>query len=573
MTQEEKYKITSNEYVDFIISYNGNKATLDKYKDYSVHIINEGFAMIYVPISQVTNQRVYEFGYSSIPDCHALCSDQSLEASGVNSLRRIPALNLRGQGVIVGVIDTGIDYTNPIFRHEDGSSKIISIWDQSIDSENQYPQVIYPAYFGTEYKSEQINQALQSENPLQIVPSVDENGHGTKLAGIAAGSEDNTNNFSGVAPEADLLIVKLKQAKTPLMEFYFIPLDVPCYMEQDIIWAIQYLVDTARRLKRPLAICIGLGSSQGSHEGRGPLGTTVSIAADFAGIAVSIAAGNEGSAKRHFFSTIDSAIGYTTVELNVGENEAGFTMELWGIAPNIYTLDILSPTGERIPKITESLQENLEFSFIFEETLISIDYIMVETKTGNQIILMRLQNPTKGIWKFNVYARSELPGSFHIWLPSDGFISDNTYFIQSNPNTTVTSPGNSLTPITVTAYNPVTGSLYQNAGRGYTLSNTVKPELAAPGVDLQCPALDHNYTTITGTGAAAAHTAGITAMILEWCIVKGNYPGIDTIGIKKFLIRGAQRSEILTYPNQDWGYGILNIYEVFDILRKDTLRT
>lgn len=569
MTPEEKYKITSNEYADLIVIYNGNTASLDKYKNYSPHIMNERYAVIYIPIAQITRRSVYEFGYAAIPTCYALNSEQSLEASGVNKLRRSPALNLRGQGVIVGIIDTGIDYTNPVFQYKDGTSKIVSIWDQSIDSKDRYPNVVYKAFFGTEYTVEQINRALKSDNPLQIVPSLDEVGHGTMLAGIAAGSEDNKNNFSGVVPDADMIIVKLKQAKTSLTDFLSIPLGVPCYMENDIIWAIQYMVDTSRRLRRPLAICIGLGSSQGSHEGRGALSTLASIAGDFPGVAISVAAGNEGTLRRHFYSVIDPAIGYTSVELNVGENETGFTMELWGTAPNIYTIDILSPLGEYIPRIVESLQENREISFVFENTVIDIDYIMVEAETGNQVILFRFKNPTSGTWRFQVYARNYIKGSFHIWLPSDGFISENTYFVQLNANITITSPGNSIVPITVTAYNPNTESLYQSASRGYSASNTIKPEIAAPGVNIQCPSLDHGFTSISGTGAAAAFTAGITAMLLEWCIVKGNYPDIDTVGIKKFLIRGAKRSENLQYPNRDWGYGILDIFNVFDIIRSD----
>lgn len=569
MTPEERYKITSNDYVELLITYNGNPATLDIYKNYSVHIMNEAYAIIYLPTAQLTKRSIYEFGFSAIPDCYSLSGEESLEATGVNKLRRIPALNLRGEGVLVGIIDTGIDYTNPVFQHKDGTSKVAAIWDQTIESADQLPNAIYQPFYGTEYTKEQINQALKSENPFQIVPSKDEIGHGTMLAGIAAGSEDSANNFIGMAPDAELVIVKLKQTKPALRDYFSIPLDVPCFTETDIMWSIQYMVDVSRRLRRPIAICIGLSSSQGSHDGRGALSSLASIAGDFQGITISVAAGNEGNLRRHYYSTIDPAIGFTTVELNVGENEAGFSMEVWGAAPNIYTIDILSPSGEYIPKLAESLQENREIAFFFENTIINIDYIMVEAETGNQVILLRFKNPTSGIWKFQVYARDELQGTCHIWLPSNGFISNNTFFIQSNINTTITSPGNSLVPITVTAYNAITESLYQYAGRGYTASNAIKPELAAPGVNILCPSLNHGFTEMTGTSAAAAINTGAVAILLEWCIVDGNYPGIDTVGVKKFLIRGAKRSESIRYPNRDWGYGILDIYNVFDVIRSD----
>lgn len=572
MTPEEKNKIISNEFFDLILRYNGNPASLEQYKDYSVHIMNEQYAVIYIPVIEITTNFVFQFGYSAIPRCYTLNSAQSLEASGIIRLRRIPAVNLRGEGVVIGIIDTGIDYTNSVFQHEDGTTKIISLWDQSIDSEDQYPKIVYPAYFGTEYNAEQINSALKSNNPYQIVPSVDENGHGTMLAGIAAGSENDEQDFSGVVPDAELIVVKLKQAKENLINFYSIPSNVPCYQGNDMIWAVQYIVEKARSLKFPVAICIGLGTSQGSHDSSGPLNTVVSIIADFPGVAVTVSAGNEGNARRHFYSEIDTTTSPITVELNIGENEKGFTMEFWGDPPTIYTLDILSPSGEYIPRISERLEESRSVSFVFEETVININYILVEAETGKQVIVLTFRNPTPGIWRFQIYGRGDLQGAFHIWLPAGNFITQNTFFLNSNPYTTITSPGNSSVPITATAYNSNLDTLYQNSGRGYSTSNIINPDLAAPGVNIQAPTLNHTFTTITGTGAATAHTAGITAMILEWGIVHGNFPGIDTVGIKKFLIRGAKRNPNILYPNRDWGYGIVDVYNSFNLLRTDILR-
>jgi subtilisin family serine protease len=416
---------------------------------------------------------------------------------------------------------------------------------------------------------EDINRALSSENPLAVVPSVDEIGHGTMLAGIAAGTEVPENDFSGVSPDSELVIVKLKQAKPALRNFFVIPQDVPCYQENDIIWASQYVIEVARRLQRPLAVCIGLGSSQGSHDGEGALSSVLSVGGEFPGVAFSVAGGNEGSARRHFFAEIEPDIGYSAVELNIAEGELGFTMELWGTAPNTYSIDLLSPTGEYIPRITETLRVNREISFVFERTTISIDYEMVEPSTGDQLIMMRFRNPTPGIWRLQVYGRGDLQSSFHIWLPMNGFISENTYFIQSDPYTTITSPGNAFVPITVTAYNPDNNNLYQRAGRGFTRINTIKPEIAAPGVNIQAPDLNQGFTEMSGTSAATAHTAGVVALILEWGSVRGNYPGIDTVEVKKFIIRGAKRNPGLIYPNRDWGYGILDVYNIFNILRSE----
>lgn len=571
MTEVEKYKITNNDYMDLIIQYSNNPAFLEPYREYTPHMMNTNYAIIYVPTSKISQRLVVDYGYSAIPHCYSINSQQSLEASGINKLRRTPTINLQGEGIIIGIIDTGIDYTHPVFQHEDGTSKIIGIWDQSIDSENQYPNLLYPPYFGTEYTSEQINQALQSENPLQVVPSIDEHGHGTMLAGIAAGIENQENKFSGVAPAAELMIVKLKQAKTAVKEFFFIP-NVDCYQETDIMWAVQYLVERSRQFRKPISICIGLGTSQGAHDATGALNSLVSMVADFPGVSIAVAAGNEGNLRRHFYSETNPSATPVPVELNVGENESGFSVEFWGDPPTIYTLDILSPSGEYTPRIIPSLVENREISFFFENTIIIVDYVMVEEETGKQVILLRFQNPTKGVWKFQIYGSGDLSGAFHMWLPSADFVSESTYFLMSNPNITVTSPGNNIVPMTITAYNSDNDTLYLSSGKGYSTSNIINPCLAAPGVNIQCPALNHNFTAITGTGAATAHAAGIAAMLLEWSIVDGNYPGIDTVGIKKFLIRGAKRSNQYNYPNQDWGYGIIDIYNSFNILRTDIMK-
>ncbi|MFT4146451.1 MAG: S8 family peptidase [Mobilitalea sp.] len=565
MTEGERFKITSNDYTDFIINYNQNLRTFERFPEGTTHIMNDRYAILYVPVAQLTSRTIIQYGYSVLPALYGLNSERALEASNILRLRRLPNFNLRGKGVLVGIIDTGINYTDPVFIHSDGSTKVLALWDQTIDSDR------YPAgyFYGTEYLAEEINQALGSANPLEVVPSIDEIGHGTMLAGIAAGNENEANSFSGVAPDADLVVVKLKQAKPAIRDFFLVPQDVPCYQENDIMWAVQYVVNFARSIQRPVSICIGLGSSQGSHDGRGALSDLISVAGNFPGVVMNVSAGNEGNSRRHFFAEIDREVGYSTVELNVGEGEPGFSMELWGAAPNTYSIDILSPSGEYIPRISESLRINRDIGFVFESTSINIDYQMVEASTGDQLILMRFNNPTPGIWRFQVYGRGDLRSTFHIWLPMGNFITDNTYFIQSDPYTTITSPGNSLVPITVTAYNPDNSVLYQRASRGYSRINIIKPEISAPGVNITAPTNETTFTSMTGTSAAAAHMTGFCAMMLEWGIVRGNYPGVDTVEVKKFIIRGAERNPGLIYPNRDWGYGILDAYNVFDILRAE----
>lgn len=563
MTIEEREVIVSEDYADLLIEYNGDLNVFEQFPDAIIHFISGRFAVLHIPEERITDSAILEFGYSAMPTCYGIVSSQSLEASGVVRLRNQPVLNLRGSGVLIGIIDTGIDYTNPIFQYADGTTRIAYIWDQTIQGDN-YPE---GTFYGTEYTREDINAALQSENPLEIVPSTDEIGHGTMVAGIAAGNPVPESDFYGIANSAEFVVVKLKPAKAYLKRFFCIPEDAICYQENDVLFGIQYLTQVAFRINRPMAICVAIGSSQGAHDGRGLSSTFVSSVAAFYGIAVVVAAGNEGNARRHFYSTIDPAVGYVDVELLVGENEGDFFMELWGNAPDLYYVDVLSPSGEYIPRIIGGLTDHRAITFLFESTILLIDYNMVESQSGDQLILFRFRRPAPGIWRFRVYQRGDLEGAINIWLPKEGFISNNTYFVNSNPYTTLLNLANTMVPITITAYNSGDNSLYLAASRGYARTNFIVPDLAAPGINIVAPTLNHGFTEVTGTSAAAAHTTGIAALMLEWGVLRENHLRMNSLVIGKLLIRGARRDPELEYPNRDWGYGILDIFNAFDRLR------
>jgi subtilisin family serine protease len=564
MTLEERDRIISSDYADLLITYSGNMSVFERFPDATIHIIDVLNAIVHVPVQQITNKIIAQLGYSVMPSLFGLISQASLEASEIYRLRTIPNFNLRGQGVLIGILDTGIDYTNPIFKYADNTTKIVSIWDQTIFSEN-FPE---QTYYGTEYTRDQINQALQSETPFELVPTRDEIGHGTMLAGISVGNEVPENDFYGVAPDAELVVVKLKQAKPYLMDFFGIPENAVCYQENDILFALDYIYNTAVRLNRPIAICVALGTSQGAHDGRGTLSSFLSRRSEDAGVGVVIAAGNEGNARRHYFGIIESTAIYDTVELYIGENEVNFSMELWGNSPGLFTMDVKSPSGEFVPRIIPRLDENIEISFMFEQTTIYMDYQLVESQSGDQLILLRFRDPAPGIWTFNVYESGDLNVGFHIWLPMEGFISDRTYFIRSDPYTTILSLGNGIVPITVTAYNYTNESLYLNSSRGNTRIGVIKPELAAPGMNITSATLDGGFAGFTGTSAAAAHMTGVVAMMLQWAIIEGNLPRMTTQVMKIFFIRGASRNMEISFPNKDWGYGILDIYNVFDRIRR-----
>ncbi|WMJ87042.1 S8 family peptidase [Anaerocolumna sp. MB42-C2] len=559
----DREKIYSNEYADFILNYNGDMSILELYRDTDINIINYFFAVVHFPVGQMSEDIVSKVGYSSLPLLFGLESEASMEASGIPSIRNVPSFNLKGKGVLIGIADSGIDYTNPIFQYADKTTRIARIWDQTIVSENKQEGLVY----GTEYTREQINEAIVNIDPYSIVPSKDDIGHGTMVAGIAAGNEVPESGFYGVAPDSELVIVKLKPAKPYLKKFFRVPDSVIAYQENDIIYGIQYLLNYAIEVNKPIVICIAIDTSQYAHDSRNLTSTWLSFQASYPGIAILLPAGNEGNTGRHYTGWIDESTRADTVELNVGANESGFTMEFWGMSPNIFTLDILSPSGEYIPKLDFRYNETRRIAFLFDATVIYADNQTVELGSGEQLIMLRFSNPAQGIWRFKIYSRGIFPIRFDLWLPMNDFITYNTYFIKPNPNTTLLSLACTTNPITVTAYNPESNGLYINAGRGYTRSDLIKPDIAAPGVNLISPSLDHGFYQVTGTSAAVAHTSGVSALLFEWGIVNGNFPNMNSVDMKIFMIRGAKRIANIKYPNQDWGYGILDLFNIFNSIR------
>lgn len=548
-------------YGDFIVQYNKNiNGPVEYASNHTFQILDANLAILYVPLEETDGMPVNSYSYNSIPKCYTYMDQDALSSSGISRLQNHPYLQLRGRGTAVAVIDSGIDYTHPAFL-AGKRTRIAAIWDQT----QQWDQNGHVPY-GREYTREQIQEALEKENPYLVVPTIDEDGHGTFLAGIAAGSNIQTEGFSGVAPEASLIIVKLKQAKKYLKELYLLPSEAAAFQENDIMLGIWYAAAKAREWNMPLSICIGLGTNQGSHTGGSPLEQYMDSVTHFSQNVISVAGGNEGNSRSHFFGTVGSPEHQVGAELRVGEEEEGFVTELWGNSPRFYTVSVQSPTGEILPVSGVRGNGKQILSFVFVETKIEVSYISVERETGESLFFFRFLQPAAGIWRFLVSGDRQQEMSFHMWLPSSGFISDKTYFIQSSPYTTITSPGNGKDVITATAYDYRNEGLYLAAGRGYSASGYVKPDLAAPGVEVMGPAPGEKYVRRSGTSIAAAQTAGAAILLFEWAIVRENAPYLNGTSVKNYLIRGAKRKEGLEYPNADWGYGILDLYRVFEEL-------
>jgi len=575
----EREKIASNDYIDVLSDYNQPEGLDVEVEDYVFQPIDTNLGVTYINKEEVTPIEIRRFTYRSIPKLYGLMqvdgggispgagSETNFDPtplinSGILQVQGEP-LNLTGRGVVIGFLDTGIRYDDAVFRKEDGSSRILGIWDQNINDGPTPEGLLY----GTEYKKDIIDAALQSDNPRAIVPSYDEDGHGTAIASVAAGSALSGGlRFLGAAPDADIAVVKLRQAKPYLREFYMVDDTVTAYSESDVIAAIKYLESYAVSLVRPLVICIGIGSNMGDHDGHSILSGYLNTIATRRSRAVVVCGGNEGNNAHHYEGYATQALRETvvSVEIRVGEGERGFVAELWGSIPATHAISIRSPGGETTDRVDFKVRETREFSFVYENTKIRVDHVLVEQGSGEELIFFRFVDPTPGVWTIQVTVRGEAglqEASFHVWLPVKAFFQSETYFLSPAPYTTITEPGNAQEVITTTYYQDNNASFYGESGRGFTREGRYKPDLCTPGVDI-----DTVLGKRTGSGMAAALLAGICAQFMQWAVVEGNRKWMESRELKNYLIRGAVRPPGNTYPSREWGYGQVNIDRTFDVI-------
>lgn len=528
-------------------------------------LINERYAIWYYDNSGIPPLSIRSDSYNAIPVCYGLQNEIALTESGIVTLQNLPTLSLNGQGVFIAIIDTGINYELQTFRTEEGKTRIHAMWDQTADITKEQNQSGAVAY-GREYVRWQIDEALASDNPLDVVPERDEVGHGTFLASVAAGGTSVEESFAGAAPKAELLVVKLKRAKQNLYDFYQIPSSQLAYAESDIMAAISYVERVARGEGKPLVICLGVGSNLGNHRGNSPLCDYLNTIATEKGRAVVVAAGNQGNSRHHFSGTVKSAENPRQIEINVPERVDGFCMELWAIAPELFLASVESPTGERYPKGILPEQIKGEHVFLLENTTLSIDYTNEGRNTRDMLIFFRFRNPAPGIWKIHVYPKQIVGGEFHMWLPERGIYEADITFLDASPEVTITSPADANAVISVGGYQSG-GGTYVQSGRGYTIDHKIKPDFVAPATEIIGRDIRGNLTTASGTSAATAITVGACAQLLEWAIVKKNATNFNSVDLKNLLILGAKRNPLGNYPNPLEGYGRLSIYKSFLLIR------
>ncbi len=476
---------------------------------------------------------------------------------------RTPFLN--GKGVLLAVLDSGITWDLEVFRKADGSTRIRYLWDQTVSKKTgdvRYGKMPDGFSIGTEYTAEEINAALQMHtwDRYRLIPSRDLSGHGTAVAGIAAGrSADGL--YTGAAPEAELIVVKLGlPGNSGGVEEGF-------PRTTEILRGVTYALWKARQLNMPLVINLSFGNSYGSHDGSSLLERFLDNASEIGKTVICVGSGNEGAARGHFAGNITRD---SRVELAVGNYERSLNIQLWKNYSDVFRIRLQSPGGEEA-ELTTNIQGG-KYTLKLEQTRILVYlgeplpyavaqeiYLEMIPVTGGYI--------DAGIWTIRLEPVMTVTGQYYLYLPAGNGRGDSTGFYRSTPQVTLTVPSTAAKVITVGAYDPVYDTYADFSGRGYADSTRTigvaaagltKPDLVAPGVNIQAPDVYGTFTPTTGTSFATPIVSGAAALLMEWGIVRGNDPFLYGEKIKAYLRKGARplRGE-MEYPNDRVGYGRL----------------
>ncbi len=552
---------------ELIVKYNGSLEALQSL-GVGVEELIAGYAILTVPeeLVEAVGQRP-EIEFVEKPKRLFFAVENGKRASCVLPVtQRAPFLT--GRGTLVAVIDSGIDYYSQLFRREDGTTRILYLWDQSLrgDGEESVPPVGFQ--IGVEFSAEKINQALETgsrSSAYEVVPSVDVSGHGTAVAGIAAGNGVSQGiAYEGMAPEAEFLVVKLGM-----------PGETSFPRTTEMMRGLVYVVRKAQQLGRPVAINLSFGNTYGAHNGSSLLERFLENVSEIGRNVTCVGAGNEGAGRGHVQGRLGQ--GPTRVELEVGNYESVLNVQLWKNYVDEYRILLQAPDGQQvqIPTLSQSAGKSV---ITLADTRILI-YLgepapyAVEQEIYFDFIPDGLYI-TPGIWTFTLEAVNDVTGQYYFYLPSEAARSGNTGFFRATPEITLTIPSTASRVITVGAYDTVYDAYADFSGRGYVyeyrtvglvLPGGVKPDLVAPGVDIMVPDTNGGFTTASGTSFATPFVTGAAALLMEWGIVQGNDVFLYGEKVKAYLRKGARplRGET-EYPNNKVGWGALCVAESFD---------
>lgn len=500
------------------------------------------YSILTVPESQIdTISRLVQVEYIEKPKRLYFAVNQAKAASCIDYVQIEGSMYtpyLTGRGVLVAVIDSGIDYFHEDFRNEDGTTRILELWDQNL---------------GRVFTREELNLALEKgtrAEARQVVPSTDNSGHGTAVAGIAAGNgRASRGQYRGVAYESQILAVKLGVAD---------PLGFPRTTE--LMRALDYVIRVAVRERMPLAVNISFGNTYGSHEGTSLLETYIDGISNFGRSSIVIGTGNEAARGGHAAGVLTEGAGTgAELELSVSPYETGLSVQLWKHYVDEFQINLITPSGAVLGPLPPVIGPQ---TLDYEGTRILLYYGEPSPYSTAQEVYfdflpLRGDYLQSGIWKFRLSPQRIVDGRYDFWLPSSTILNRSTLFLRSTPDTTLTIPSTASMAIAVGAYNSMYQTYADFSGRGFTrVTNQVKPDLAAPGVNLMAPKNGGGYEPVTGTSFAAPVVSGAAALLMQWGIVDGNDPFLYGEKLKAYLLRGARRLPgYEQWPNELLGWG------------------
>ncbi|MBQ6820200.1 MAG: S8 family serine peptidase [Clostridium sp.] len=568
MTKEEE-----SEQIGLYIEYNSQEQLqkINNIPGASVVVLDNNYAIVFLPFNKISEITPYIKDISAIDIAAIYTLEQTspVDASGASLFHDNPLLQLNGRGVIVGIVDTGIDFLNNEFINEDDTTRVLRIWDQTLAGN----ETIYGVNIGVEYKEDDINKAIQESknggNPYSIVNSRDTIGHGTSVASLV-GARGYNQDVVGAAPNCDFAVVKLREAPGFIQrQAGLVDVKEGRYISIEIVLAIRYLSRLASELNRPMVICLALGSNTGAHDGTGTIENQIDEVSKQVGIICVTGTGNEGDTDTHTEGKFDRTGDVKTIEVRVGASQQNLNFHIYIKEPDRVSLGIVSPSGEVIDKIPAKLNRVENVNFIYEGTKMKITYLYPDPITGSEVISIEARGLKEGIWQFKLYGDYIIDGRYWSWLPQRSLLDSETKFLSPSQYTTLTIPGTSRNAIVSAFYNQDNNAVVGESGRGFTRDGRVKPDIAAGGINALVTSVGGGTKTISGSSVATAVTAGCCALLLQWAIVDGNDKNAYSTEIRSYLIRGTEMRVGETYPNEQWGYGALSMKRVFDALREN----
>lgn len=564
---------------NYLIQYRGNfKEEIDKVSYACGDIITDTIGVISVQAKDLDRllKDVPSIVFYSLRYMFVLQDISPSSVDNINNIKINPYLNLTGRNVLIGILDTGIDYLNQEFIREDDTSRIINIWDQTIENSDNHS-----VYIGQTYSNEQINNAIKAyrnnEDPYKIVPSKDEVGHGTKAAGII-GAKGYNSEFQGIAHDSNFVVVKLFEStnfKEQLKENNVA--DTSVYNSSEIVAGLEYLRKISSERNQPMVIFIGVGSTEGSHDGTNLISRYITTLGNNRGLCCVAGVGNEGDSQGHASGYIKGVGDIKVVDLKIPREIKYFNINIWVRRPNVASINVISPTGEASAIIEAKTGKIQPIKFVFLNTTMTVRYYNPENFTGHEVINIIFNNIKPGIWSFNLIGKYITDGRYDIWLSPKSTLPENTVFMEPDPFNTLTMPSEAVNVVTV-AYYGNNYALIAASGKGFNTNNLINPDISTMGINILTTKVSGGITTFSGSSAATAIVAGACALLLQWGIIDGNDKTMYSKKIRSYLMYGANRNQPYKYPSREIGYGDFDLLGTFNVIsraytRKNQIRS